>query len=153
MSVQAYTNKRRILAEASLRKTQYPGSIGLNNNPLYATINCNSDFTNLVYLINRCCVKNTIHPIIVIPPTLGSGGASTNPTSSLSGGDASTSSTTILSGGDAGRNPYVQSPSSTLLSGKARGGDAFSQPSKSLIGGGASTNATTTASGGDAWSR
>jgi len=57
-TAQAYTNKRRILAEAALRKTQYPGSIGLNNNPIYASINCNPAFNTLNYSNNNCC-KNS----------------------------------------------------------------------------------------------
>jgi len=58
MSAQCYTNKRRILAEASVTKTQYPGSIGLNNNPIYASINCNPNFNELAYLIKLCCFRS-----------------------------------------------------------------------------------------------
>jgi hypothetical protein len=105
MSAQCYTNKRRILAEASLRKTQYPGSIGLNNNPLYASINCKPNFTELVYLINRCCTKvirlplPTKEPLLVISGgnafsfsngTVSGGGAGTVPTETVEGGNSST---------------------------------------------------------------
>ena len=48
MSAQSYTNKKRILAEASLRKTVYPGRVGFKNT-LSATIDCNQSFEPLVY--------------------------------------------------------------------------------------------------------
>jgi len=56
-SAQCYTNKQRVMSEASVRKTQYPGSIALNNNPMYASINCNPIFNNLIYLSNNCCIR------------------------------------------------------------------------------------------------
>ena len=58
MNAQCYTNKKRILAEASVRKVQYPGSIGLNNNPIYSAINCKPDFNNLNYVSKVCCIKS-----------------------------------------------------------------------------------------------
>lgn len=48
MSAQCYTNKRRILAEASLVKTVYPGRVEYTNK-LSATINCNQNFQPLLY--------------------------------------------------------------------------------------------------------
>ena len=56
-SAQCYTNKKRILAEVSVRKTQYPGSIALNNNPIYAATNCNPSFNSIIYFNNTCCNK------------------------------------------------------------------------------------------------
>ena len=103
MSAQCYTNKRRVLAEASLRKTQYPGSIGLNNNPIYASINCNPDFTKLTYLINRCCIRNINKslPAEEVLLILGAGGANSESTATVSGGGAFSIATETVSGGGA----------------------------------------------------
>ena len=102
MSTQCYTNKRRILAEASLRKVQYPGSIGLNNNPLYSSINCKADFKELIYLINRCCVRNTVKVPAPDPILIISGGRSSSNTNSiLDAGNASTNSSDVVDGGGA----------------------------------------------------
>lgn len=99
MSTQAYTNKRRILAEASLRKVQYPGSIGLNNTPLYASINCNPDFNELTYSAKTCCTK-----VGSAPPGLSSildgGNGRTLSTIVLNGGNATTNSNEIFDGGN-----------------------------------------------------
>lgn len=48
MSAQAYTNKRRVLAEASLLKVQYPVSVAFTNT-LVPTINCNQNFQPIQY--------------------------------------------------------------------------------------------------------
>jgi len=103
MSTQCYTNKRRILAEASIRKVQYPGSIGLNNNPIYSSINCKVDFKELIYLINRCCVRNTFKtptPVTQIL-SIGGGRASSSINNILDGGNASTTSSDIVDAGGA----------------------------------------------------
>jgi hypothetical protein len=101
MSAQCYTNKRRILAEASLRKVQYPGSIGLNNHPLYASINCKPDFSELVYLIKLCCVRtySTEKPPIRII-ILEGGRSTTLSLDIVDGGNALTDSYDIIDGGN-----------------------------------------------------
>jgi len=72
MSAQAHTNKMRILAEASLVKVQYPGKVGLNNNPIYSTINCSPDFRVLKYSSKPVCCNIVSIPIAVpiIPPII-----------------------------------------------------------------------------------
>ena len=48
MSTQSYTNKRRIIAEASVLKIQYPKFIAVKNQ-LSPTIDCNQTYDTLVY--------------------------------------------------------------------------------------------------------
>lgn len=104
MSAQCYINKRRVLAEASLRKTQYPGSIGVNNNPIYASINSKPDFTELLYIINRCCVKfhqsysEPITPKIFL--ILKGGRSTTMSNGIIDGGNTLTNSYDIIDGGN-----------------------------------------------------
>lgn len=50
MSAQSYTNKRRTLAEASVVKVEYKKGVTVNNNPIYASINCLPDFQQLTYV-------------------------------------------------------------------------------------------------------
>lgn len=89
MSAQSYTNKRRVLAEASLRKVQYPGNIALNNNPILATRNCSPDFQSLIYKPICGCEFNGRGIPPVRPPI--------NPTVCIN----------ILSGGGAGTIAYI----------------------------------------------
>ena len=62
MSAQAYTNRRRILAEAAVLKVQYPKYIATKNN-LTAAIDCNQNYSELVYKDN--CVKCIYTKIIL----------------------------------------------------------------------------------------
>jgi hypothetical protein len=48
MSAQAYTNRRRILAEASIVKVQFPKGVAVDNK-LSPTINCNQSFQPIIY--------------------------------------------------------------------------------------------------------
>lgn len=57
MSSQAYTNRIRILAEASAIKVQYPSSIA-SDNRLSATINCSPNFTTIIYPFVCPCAPN-----------------------------------------------------------------------------------------------
>ena len=50
MSAQSYTNKRRILAEASFAKAQYNKGLAVNNNSIYATVNCLPNFQQITYI-------------------------------------------------------------------------------------------------------
>ena len=50
MSAQSYTNKRRILAEASVVKVEYKKGLAVNKNTIYATINCLPDFQQITYI-------------------------------------------------------------------------------------------------------
>jgi hypothetical protein len=68
MSAQAYTNKRRILAEASLLKTVYPGRVGVKN-ILAATIDCTQSFQPIEYT-DICGCKFTGRGTIQPPPML-----------------------------------------------------------------------------------
>ena len=103
MSAQSYTNKRRVLAEASLQKVQYPGNIGLNNNPILATRNCSPDFQSLIYKpICGCDFTGKgippVKPPIVCINILSGGGAGTIAYILYDGNCISVCS--ILSGGD-----------------------------------------------------
>lgn len=59
-SAQCFTNKRRILADVSNNKAQYP-RLAVNNNPLYATSTCQPNFKILLYK-KLCC-----HPALFTP--------------------------------------------------------------------------------------
>jgi hypothetical protein len=112
MSAQSYTNRRRVLAEASLLKTEYPGNVGYRNF-LTATIDCEQTFENTFYKdICGCSFTNRgrgkyppyIPPYIPPQPpprieVLSGGNSTTNSFLILSGGYADTDSDTIFSGG------------------------------------------------------
>jgi hypothetical protein len=69
MSAQAYTNKRRILAEASLLKTVYPGQVGVKNT-LAATIDCTQTLQPLLYKdICGCGFDGRGNPPPIVPPS------------------------------------------------------------------------------------
>jgi hypothetical protein len=61
MSAQGYTNKRRILAEASLLKVQYPTYIA-SKNTLSASIDCDLNYQAIVY--TDICKKCVVTPVI-----------------------------------------------------------------------------------------
>jgi len=48
MSAQAITNRRRLVAEASVLKVQYPKNIA-SASPIVATLNCNPSFQSITY--------------------------------------------------------------------------------------------------------
>jgi hypothetical protein len=151
MSAQCYTNKRRVLAEASVRKVHYPGSVALNNNPLYASINCKPDFNKVVYLIKLCCFKTPQNTLpdgeyIVV---LGAGGASTIITEIVSGGGASVTPTETVGGGYSSGSMFVEILS-MLSTGTAFAGNSTGVSEGTIGGGDASTVATDTAMGGSA---
>lgn len=100
MSAQSYTNKRRILAEAALKKVQYPGRVALNNKPILSALNCSPDFSVINYVPNRkCCI-----PTPPLPPCI---------ETILDGGMAGTTGY-IIYDGNCGDNCYMLS-----------GGDAY----------------------------
>lgn len=70
MSTQSYTNKRRILAEASLVKAQYNKGVSVNNNPIYSTINCLPNFQQLTYVPACKCPFNGHGPSPKPTPTI-----------------------------------------------------------------------------------
>ena len=100
MSAQAYTNRRRILAEVAVPKVQHKKFIAVNRNPLAATINCNPEFTSLQYTDVCVCPFNgygTPAPIPVPPippilciPTYDGGVSTTNGNIIFSGTDSLT---------------------------------------------------------------
>jgi len=55
MSAQGYTNKIRVDAEARLTKVQFPGKVGLNNNPIQSSCRLSPDFRNIIYTIPCVC--------------------------------------------------------------------------------------------------
>lgn len=73
MSAQSYTNKRRILAEASVVKAQYMKSVAVNKNSIYATINCLPNFQPITYIPTCSCPfdgRGLSTPLPQIPPTI-----------------------------------------------------------------------------------
>ena len=115
MSAQAYTNRRRILAEASIVKVQFPKGVA-SHNKLTPTINCNQSFENIVYTPVCVCPFNGYGnayippqppPLICIPTY--DGGYSTTESGIVYDG-ASIGNYPILSGGalaDGCANVYV----------------------------------------------
>jgi hypothetical protein len=135
MSAQAYINRKRVLAEASLLKTVYPGRVEYTNK-LSATINCNSNFNNIDYYDICECKFNgrgnpPVRPLPPTPPivcinTLSGGGSNTigyiiydgncySSCSILTGGNSntqincvnSTIQSIIYDGGSSGTNSLV----------------------------------------------
>jgi hypothetical protein len=68
MSAQSYTNKRRILAEISVVKTQYKKGVSVNNNAMYASINCLPDFQQITYAPVCTCPFNGRGTVPRAPP-------------------------------------------------------------------------------------
>ena len=56
-SAACYTNKRRVLAESSLTKVQYPGRIANNNDVILSVQNCSPNFEVLNYTKPVCNLK------------------------------------------------------------------------------------------------
>lgn len=54
-SAACYINKRRVIAEASLIKVQYPRQVAVQNTLLPAE-NCARDFRTLNYAFKNCCI-------------------------------------------------------------------------------------------------
>jgi hypothetical protein len=54
-SAACYTNKRRVIAEASLTKVQYPRQIAVQNT-LLPTENCSRNFITLNYQFKNSCI-------------------------------------------------------------------------------------------------
>ena len=101
MSAQSYTNKRRILVEASVLKVQYPDNAAFTNR-LVPVINCLQLVQPIVYKdICRCPFNGygTTHKN-VFPSIFDGGNSNTvNIEYFLSGGNNSTNSPQIFSGG------------------------------------------------------
>ena len=108
MSAQSYTNKRRVLAEASALKVQYPVSVAFTNT-LVPTINCNQTFQTLVYTDICACSFNgrgTLRPTPSLNVTSIDGGNSETGVENVSlmfdGGNAETLGTAYwFDGGNA----------------------------------------------------
>ena len=101
MSAQAYTNKLRLFAEASLIKVQYPGKVCVNNNPIYGLTNFYPDFRVLQYYVNQPNVVTT-PPLTQITTPVTGGGAVMSPSAPIiNGASASSVPTSILNGGNA----------------------------------------------------
>jgi hypothetical protein len=80
MSVQAYTNRRRIIAEASNVKVEYKKGVAVNNNAIYASINCLPNFQQITYTpVCKCPFNGRVGP--PLPPRIITG---------IDGGDSRT---------------------------------------------------------------
>ena len=137
MSAQAYTNRRRIRAEASVVKVEYKKGVTVNNNAIYATINCLPDFNQRTYVPVCKCPFNgrgTFGPIAPsIPPlvitTIDGGGSGTGIEDVglwIDGGNALTGGKSIqlwFDGGNAGESSYYD------------GGGAFAISTSTIDGG------------------
>ena len=101
MSAQCYTNKRRILAEAALKKVQYPGRVALNNKLILSALNCSSDFTPITYTqICKCSFNGRGLPSnpYKVQWILDGGNFLTNSLNIIDGGTFATNPPTILDG-------------------------------------------------------
>lgn len=97
-SAACFTNRRRVIAESSLTKVQYPGKIA-SENPLLPVRNCSPNFSILQYVDNvRCKVLCSA----AAPPegiiTYDGGNYESSGSNTFDGGDYATESTTILEG-------------------------------------------------------
>lgn len=54
-SAACYINKRRVIAEASVTKVQYPQQIAVQNT-LLPSENCSRNFATLNYTFKNCCI-------------------------------------------------------------------------------------------------
>jgi hypothetical protein len=158
MSAQAYTNRRRIRAEASVVKAQYPKGITVNRNAIYATLNCLPNFQQITYIpICRCPFNGRgiiVPPIPLLNIVAIDGGSAETDLGDISlwvdGGNAGTLYVAYwFDGGNAGKSGYYD------------GGNAFSNPTTGIDGGnagpsfyynggGAFSNPTTGIDGGNA---
>ena len=66
MSSQSYTNRQRVLAEASNTKVQYQKGVSFTNQ-LSTTINCNPDFNNIRYVHTCKCSSRIPFLVQAIP--------------------------------------------------------------------------------------
>jgi hypothetical protein len=108
MSAQAYTNRRRVLAQAAVLKVQYSDNAGFTNT-LSSSINCLQKYQPIVYTEICSCPWNGRGTIRVKPPTpptpgvicivtYDGGNSFTNANIIYSGETAFTNSGNILSG-------------------------------------------------------
>lgn len=51
----SFTNKKRVLAEASVTKVQYPGRVANNNDSILSVKNCSPNFDQLEYNVRFNC--------------------------------------------------------------------------------------------------
>ena len=105
-SAACYTNRRRVLAEASVTKVQYPGRVATNNDTILSVRNCSPDYDIMNYVTTKpCCVSPIVVPPEppqppVISGILDGGNFTTQSMNILDGGNYATESTTILDGGN-----------------------------------------------------
>ena len=67
MSIQAYTNRLRLLAVANNTKVQQPRNVAVNNSPLYSTINCKPNFKSILYILKKRSCDPRCSPCYVLP--------------------------------------------------------------------------------------
>ena len=103
MSVQRLTNRKRILAEVSNNKVQYP-RLAINNNPIYATSTCQPNFFPLQYATRICCyeIVNKCYP----SHTLTGGAPGIPPYFYVNGGNPGSNSICSINGGTFGTSCY-----------------------------------------------
>lgn len=72
MSAQGYTNRIRVQAEGRNNKVQYPGRVGLTNNPIQASVGLSPNFTTNNYTISKCSIPsfNELSCIPIIPGSI-----------------------------------------------------------------------------------
>ncbi len=101
-SAACYTNKRRVIAEASLTKVQYPQQIAVQNT-LLPTENCSRNFSSVIYYTHIVCRTNCnkyYPPQPIFGSIIDGGSGLSEYTTILDGGSGTTESTTILDGGN-----------------------------------------------------
>lgn len=100
-SASCYTNKVRVTYEAKNTKVQYPRNVAQPFNNLYASINCNPDYSVFNYVIVKCDKRSKCANIVPEIVIYSGGNAETDSLNILSGGNEDTESSNILSGGNA----------------------------------------------------
>jgi len=58
MSAQGYTNRIRVQTEGRNNKVQYPGRVGLTNNPIEASVGLSPNFTTNNYILSKCSIPS-----------------------------------------------------------------------------------------------
>lgn len=120
----SFTNRRRVLAEASITKVQYPGRVANNNDSILSVKNCLPDYSELIYKTKFCCQ----------PPRIPYFGCN------IDGGNSTTESDTILQGDDITRIFDGNGTCSTAFGSILDGGYAAMYVDIIIDGGDASTN-------------
>lgn len=60
-SAACYTHKKRVIAEASITKVQYPGRVANNNDSILSVKNCSPNYLQILYQPKKCDCSRQLH--------------------------------------------------------------------------------------------